>query len=87
MTTFFDLTDEQIRQYKEAFLEAIEALTCGTPVIGTNQGRIPDFLTPEVGVLIEVDDTAALVAQIKNILSRNKIYQLGVLATYAKKNY
>lgn len=73
---------------KEAFgLVAIEALACGTPVIGTNQGGIPDFLIPEVGSLIEVDDVSMLVTQIEDILYHKKIYQSDMIANYAKQNY
>ena len=32
----------------------IESLACGTPVIGSNRGAIPEAITSEVGILIEV---------------------------------
>lgn len=41
-------------------LVAIEALACGTPVVGTNQGGLPDFLLPQVGSLVPVEDVEAL---------------------------
>ena len=37
-------------------LVALEAMACGTPVVGTNQGGIPDFLKEEVGTLVEVEN-------------------------------
>lgn len=41
-------------QYDEAFGKVIiEALSCGTPVIGSNRGAIPDILKGPVGRLIE----------------------------------
>ncbi len=41
-------------QYEEAFGKVIiEALSCGTPVIGANKGAIPDILKPSVGKVID----------------------------------
>lgn len=37
-------------------LVAIEAMACGAPVIGTNQGGLKDIVTDEVGKLVEVED-------------------------------
>ena len=40
-------------QYDEAFGKVIiEALSCGTPVIGADKGAIPDIVTPSVGCVI-----------------------------------
>ena len=40
-------------QYEEAFGKVIiEALSCGTPVIGANKGAIPDILDSSVGRVI-----------------------------------
>lgn len=38
----------------------IEALACGTPLIGLDSGAIPEVITPEVGILVEkkVDEAA-----------------------------
>lgn len=41
-------------------LVAIEALACGTPVVATNQGGLVDFITPQVGALVEVDNPKSL---------------------------
>lgn len=51
-------------------LVAIEALACGTPVVGTNQGGLPDFITKDVGTLVKVEDDIALAEAIINELTR-----------------
>lgn len=41
-------------QYEEAFGKVIiEALSCGTPVIGADKGAIPNIITPSVGRVID----------------------------------
>ncbi|MCJ7656947.1 MAG: glycosyltransferase family 4 protein [Candidatus Atribacteria bacterium] len=51
-------------------LVAIEALACGTPVIGTNQGGLLDFINEDIGALVDVDDDIALAEAIMNELVR-----------------
>lgn len=69
-------------------LVAIEALACGTPVVGTNQGGLPDFLIPEVGTLVDVDDDIALAdAIINEINAKDKEGRAKRAADYALKNF
>jgi glycosyltransferase involved in cell wall biosynthesis len=50
-------------------LVAVEALACGTPVVATNEGGLPDFVDDRVGALVEVDDPQALAGAIVHELS------------------
>jgi len=60
---------------QEAFSQTtMEAMACGTPVIGSNTGGIPDMVCPgETGWLIEVGDTRALRAAIEQALSDDAV--------------
>lgn len=51
-------------------LVAIEALACGTPVVGTNQGGLLDFINADIGALVDVEDDIGLAEAIVNELIR-----------------
>jgi len=51
-------------------LIAIEALACGTPVVATNQGGLPDFINEDIGALVDVENDIALAEAIMNELVR-----------------
>jgi len=73
---------------QEAFgLVALEAIACGTPVVASNQGGIPDFVTEDVGTLIETGNVNQLADEIIKIITKNKKYKNRKLAKYAKNNY
>ena len=56
-------------------LVALESMACGTPVVGFRSGGLPEFLTPERGVIVDEFSPAALADAI-----------LGELAADAKAN-
>jgi glycosyltransferase involved in cell wall biosynthesis len=69
-------------------LVAIEALACGTPVVGTNQGGLPDFINDKVGTLVPVEDYQALAdAIINEIFNDNKEERAEYCYNYALKNF
>ena len=73
---------------QEAFgLVALEALACGTPVVASNQGGIPDFVTEKVGILVEKENVEQLANAIIRIINKEKKYNSRKIAKYAKENY
>lgn len=72
----------------EAFgLVAIEAMACGVPVVGSNEGGIKDIINDRVGSLVEVDDVDGFAKAIKEVLSKEKVLDRNEVAKYAKDKY
>jgi len=47
----------------------LEALACGTPVVASRVGGVPEQLSEDTGVLVEPGDPAALAAAIESLLA------------------
>lgn len=76
-------------QYDEAFGKVIiEALSCGTPVIGANKGAIPDILDKSVGCIV-VPDTKNIKKEIEYLYdNRDELAKLTAnCRKYAEKNF
>lgn len=73
---------------QEAFgLVALESIACGTPVVASNQGGIPDFINENVGILIEKENVEQLANAILKTINKDKKYNSRRIARYAKNNY
>lgn len=86
----FNLADVSIVPSRvEPFgLVAVEALACGTPVVATNEGGLPDFVNEHVGVLVDVNDAQALAAAIiAEVRSGAKERKGPYAANYALKSF
>ena len=72
-------------------LVAIEAMACGTPVIATNQGGLPDFVNDSVGGLVEPEDAKDLADKILEVLKRTDEDDVckwrKQIADYARNHY
>lgn len=70
-------------------LVAVEAMACGTPVVATNQGGLPDFVNSSVGALVNPEDADDLARGMAETLARaleDPAWRDDV-ATYAQENY
>ena len=70
-------------------LVAVEAMACGTPVVATNEGGLPDFVNDSVGGLVPVEDAPALADKILETLTRavgNPAWRADI-QKYAEQNY
>ncbi len=67
---------------------AVEALACGTPVVATNAGGLPDFINDKVGALVPLEDAEALAQAIIAEIQNNTKQTKGVYANeYAYQSY
>ena len=69
-------------------LVAVEALACGSVVVATNQGGLPDIINDDVGSLVDVDDAFGLSDAILRELYRPDRKERGEYAAkYAHDKY
>lgn len=68
-------------------LVAAEAMACGTPVIATNEGGLPDFINEKVGILVPVDDSEKLALAVKQVISGEKVFDREEIAKEAKDKH
>ena len=68
-------------------LVAIEAMACGAPVIATNEGGLPDFVTSDVGILIDVEDEKALASSVTKVLKEEIKFDRNVISNKIESLY
>lgn len=65
----------------------IEALAAGLPVIATACGGPEDFVTPELGIMIPIDDQVALVKAMNQMIEASKQFDGEKLKTYVQDHF
>jgi teichuronic acid biosynthesis glycosyltransferase TuaC len=65
----------------------VEALACGTPVVGTRCGGPEDIVNEQVGVLVPPEDPRALATAIAQVLDNRNSYDPEVLRSYALEHF
>lgn len=73
---------------KEPFgLVIIEAMACGAPVVGSDDGGAVDIITPEVGLLFRSEDPSDLAAKVNEVLDGTATFDRAQVAAYAKGRF
>lgn len=66
---------------REAFgLVAIEAMMCGAPLIASDHGALPEFVTKDVGILVDADKPGQIAEAVTSILSGKKVFDRDLVA-------
>ena len=68
-------------------LVAAEAMACGTPVIATNEGGLPDFVHDGVGVLVPVEDSEALATAVKSVITGERTFDRTAISQEAQDKH
>jgi len=68
-------------------LVALEAIACGTPVVGTNSGGMVEFIKEDYGTLVDKENVEQLTDAINDVLNGKKKFKSKDLEEYAKNNY
>jgi glycosyltransferase involved in cell wall biosynthesis len=73
--------------YETFSLVIIEAFACGKPVITSNAGAVNDYMLPELGIVVNKKDEAALADAILDLAEKRKSYNADTIRQFAVKNY
>ena len=69
-------------------LVALEAQACGTPLVATTVGALPDAIGPHAGLLVPPDDTAALADAMETLLAAGLKRSAGAaIARHARERF
>jgi glycosyltransferase involved in cell wall biosynthesis len=69
-------------------LAALEAQACGTPLVATTVGGLPDAVAPHAGLLVPPDNVDALASAIETLLTaRTKQSNGGAIALHAREAF
>lgn len=68
-------------------LVIIEAMACGAPVIGSDDGGAADIITPDVGMLFKSEDHEELSKKVSDILDKKTSFDRAKVAKFAKANF
>lgn len=65
---------------------ALEALSCGLPVIATKVGQLPHIITDQMGHLVETDNEAEMLAALENLFLNKYRFDPQTMREFILKN-
>ena len=70
-------------------LVALEAMACGLPVVASNEGGLPEFISSEAGTLVSPEDEDAFCGAILEELARRDAEpeRHDAIARYARSHF
>lgn len=74
-------------RYEGLGLVVIESLACGTPVVVTDVKSMVDFITDDLGVMVEKENPEELAKGIINVLNNQDKYDREHISKYIRDNY
>ena len=76
LSKIYNIADcSTILSKREAFgLVAIEAMMCGAPLIASDHGALPEFVTEDVGILVDADKPKDIADAINTVLKGDKVF-------------
>jgi len=76
LSKIYNIADcSTILSKREAFgLVAIEAMMCGAPLIASDHGALPEFVTEDVGILVDADKPKDIAVAINTVLKGDKVF-------------
>lgn len=57
-------------------MTTIEAMSCGTPVIVNDATALPEVVSPEAGIVVNIDDMGDVLHSIKKIMNDYRNYSM-----------
>ncbi len=74
-------------QHETFGLSLVEAMSCGTPAVATRSGGADNLVTQETGLLVPVDDVAALAEALVRMRETHASYDRDILHDYCVQRF
>ena len=74
-------------QHETFGLSLVEAMSCGTPAVATQSGGADNLVTQETGLLVPVDDVAALAEALVRMRETHASYDRDILHDYCVQRF
>jgi glycosyltransferase involved in cell wall biosynthesis len=73
--------------YETFSVVCVEALCCGTPVIASNVGGIPEYISAQNGILVDVQDVESWTNALRHFMQKNYDFNRSEIAAEAAARF